>query len=207
MSAFIVCFRDSKKVRKAPGSRTMDFLSDEDRGNLQFEQINLCPPQIPAGEAICTGHVYGVTHNGQLIYIGSSAMALEARMRAYVSSLRCNTTTSPLHRYAAENGHFEDGWAIVPLKHVTYLRSLHPNALTEQEQLCINVYRDRLGCQLLNRNATRDSNDTRRERARAYRLSRGQGTQDPVTGRSMSYHAQYCAAWRQRRREQEVAAQ
>eukprot|EP01044_Picomonas_judraskeda_P022407 COSAG03_NODE_5568_length_1217_cov_1.874776_3_plen_30_part_01 len=27
---------------------------------------------------------------------------------------------------------FEDGWAIVPLKHVTYLRSLHPNALTEQ---------------------------------------------------------------------------
>ena len=55
-------------------------------------------------------------------------------MRAYVSSLRRNTTTSPLHRYAAENGRFEDGWAIVPLKHVTYLRSLHPNTLTEQEQ-------------------------------------------------------------------------
>jgi hypothetical protein len=72
----------------------MDFLSDL-RGNLQFEQLNLCPPEIPAGEAICTGHVYGVTHNGQLIYIGSSAMALEARMRAYVSSLRCNTTTRP----------------------------------------------------------------------------------------------------------------
>ena len=134
-------------------------------------------------------------------------MALEARMRAYVSSVRRNTTTSPLHRYAAENGRFEDGWAIVPLKHVTFLRSLHPNALTEQEQLLINFYQDRLGCQLLNRNATRDTNDARRERARAYRISRGQGTRDPVTGRSLSYHAQYAAAWRQRRREQQVAAQ
>ena len=32
------------------------------------------------------------------------------------------------------------------------------------------------------------------------------GARDPVTGRSQSYHAQYCAAWRQRRREQAEAA-
>ena len=103
--------------------------------------------------------------------------------------------------HAQENGGFTTDWSIQPLKCVTFVEV---GELRQQEQASLEFWRAHVPG-LLNRNDCVDQNARRRERARAWRVANGQGARDPVTGRSQSYHAQYCAAWRQRRREQAQA--
>jgi len=171
--------------------------------NLQFQTVDAVPTDAPADAPRRTGWVYALVFQGILMYIGSCTSDLTQRMRWYISNLRTDHTTSPLHRFAQENGGFTDGWSIQPLKCVTFVAT---EQLREQEQASLDFWRAHVPG-LLNRNDCVDQNARRRERARAWRVANGQGARDPVTGRSTSYHAQYCAAWRQRRREAQAQAQ
>lgn len=142
-----------------------------------------------------TGFVYVCSDQHGAIRYAGSTHDIEKRMERNHHNV--DHLHSPLYRHLREHG--IEGWQIHEYAAVHYDSTRCPDALRRAEDDAIRQLRaDR--CQLLNKNAALRTS-TQGVSQKAWREAHGQGTPD-------SYMANYCRAWRARKRaEREQAEQ
>lgn len=156
-------------------------------------EITVCKADT-VDEDMDTMYIYILSdQNGMIRYVGHTK---DIQKRMAVNSTP-NHLESPLYRHLRENG--IDGWSIHEYACVRYDTKKCADAYRRAEDDCMAVMRSQ-GCQLLNKNCAL-RNDDAGESQRAWREAHGQGTPN-------SYMANYCRAWRTRKKlEREQAEQ